>query len=141
MPNGNNYNIEKFVSRTKIYLVIITALLIIMCIMNYRLIPIGVVLFVLIILYNNWTNRKRKAEFSEQLQDLTLNVNTTAKTTLINSPFPLAIIETNGNIVWKSEKYVSEFANVDINNSLNELLKEIKIKIENSDNKEKGQIE
>ena len=141
MPNGNNYNIEKFVSRTKIYLVIITALLIIMCIMNYRLIPIGVVLFVLIILYNNWTNKKRKAEFSEQLQDLTLNVNTTAKTTLINSPFPLAIIETNGNIVWKSEKYVSEFANVDINNSLNELLKEIKIKIENSDNKEKGQID
>ena len=99
MPNGNNYNIEKFVSRTKIYLVIITALIIIMCIMNYRLIPIGVVLFVLIILYNNWTNKKRKAEFSEQLQDLTLNVNTTAKTTLINSPFPLAIIETNGNIV------------------------------------------
>lgn len=141
MPNGNNYNIEKFVSRTKIYLVIITALIIIMCIMNYRLIPIGVVLFVLIILYNNWTNKKRKAEFSEQLQDLTLNVNTTAKTTLINSPFPLAIIETNGNIVWKSEKYVSEFANVDINNSLNELLKEIKIKIENSDNKEKGQID
>ena len=84
--------------------------------MNYKLIPIGVILFVLIILYNNWTNRKRKAEFSEQLQDLTLNVNTTAKTTLINSPFPLAIIETNGNIVWKSEKYVSEFANVDINN-------------------------
>ena len=79
MPNGNNYNIEKFVSRTKIYLVIITALIIIMCIMNYRLIPIGVVLFVLIILYNNWTNKKRKAEFSEQLQDLTLNVNTTAK--------------------------------------------------------------
>lgn len=141
MPNGNNYNIEKFVSRTKIYLVIITALIIIMCIMNYKLIPIGVVLFVLIILYNNWTNKKRKAEFSEQLQDLTLNVNTTAKTTLINSPFPLAIIETNGNIVWKSEKYVSEFANVDINNSLNELLKEIKIKIENSDNKEKGQID
>ena len=68
MPNGNNYNIEKFVSRTKIYLVIITALIIIMCIMNYRLIPIGVVLFVLIILYNNWTNKKRKAEFSELKQ-------------------------------------------------------------------------
>jgi c-di-AMP phosphodiesterase-like protein len=141
MPNGNNYNIEKFVSRTKIYLIIIALLIIAICVMNYKLIPMGVILFTLIILYNNWTYRKRKAEFSEQLQDLTLNVNTTAKTTLINSPFPLAIIETNGNIVWKSEKYVSEFANVDINNSLNELLKEIKIKIENSDNKEKGQID
>ena len=140
MPNGNNYNIEKFVSRTKIYLIIIALLIIAICVMNYKLIPMGVILFTLIILYNNWTYRKRKAEFSEQLQDLTLNVNTTAKTTLINSPFPLAIIETNGNIVWKSEKYVSEFADVDINNSLNELLKEIKIKIENSDNKEKGQI-
>lgn len=141
MPNGNNYNLEKFVSRTKIYLVIIAMLLIAICFMNYKLIPLAIAIFILVLAYNRWTSKRRKAEFSEELKDLTLNVNTTAKTTLINSPFPLAIIETNGNMVWKSEKYVSEFANIDINDDLNDLLKEIKIKIDNSDNKDKGKID
>ena len=82
-----------------------------------------------------WTNKKRKAELSEQLKDLTLNVNTTAKTTLINSPFPLAIVETNGNVIWKSEKFVTEFENLDINMNeyLSEIVRSIKLTIENSD--------
>ena len=138
MSNGNNFNSETFASRTKIYLIIIALLIITISILNYKLIPIGIVIYALLITYTIWTNKKRKAELSEQLKDLTINVNTTAKTTLINSPFPLAIIETNGNMVWKSEKFVSEFANIDINDSLNELLKKIKLSIESSDNQSKN---
>ena len=73
--------------------------------------------------------------------DLTFNVNTTAKTTLINSPFPLIILETNGNIIWKSEKYVIEFAEADDEESFNDLVKQVKIAIDNSENKDKGKIE
>ena len=89
-----------------------------------------------------WTNKKRKAELSEQLRDLTFNVNTTAKTTLINSPFPLAIVETNGNVIWKSEKFVTEFENLDINMNeyLSEIVKSIKFTIENSDNNKQDKI-
>ena len=138
MSNGNNFNTETFASRTKIYLIIIALLIITISILNYKLIPIGIIIYTLLIIYTIWTNKKRKAELSEELKDLTINVNTTAKTTLINSPFPLAIIETNGNMVWKSEKFVSEFANIDINDSLNELLKKIKLSIESSDNQSKN---
>lgn len=56
-----------------------------------------------------------------------------AKDTVKNSPFPLVIIETNGNMVWRSSKFVQEFANVDINNILRDLLKEIKLEIENNE--------
>ena len=140
MPSGNSINSEKFISRTMIYLIIIAVLLLSICIYNYRLIPVAVAIYTLLIIYTNWTNKKRKAELSEQLRDLTLNVNNTAKTTLINSPFPLVMIETTGNIIWKSEKFVNEFANIDINQELNEILKEIKITIENSEKKEKGNI-
>ena len=139
MPSGNSINSEKFISRTMIYLIIIAVLLLSICIYNYRLIPVAVAIYTLLIIYTNWTNKKRKAELSDQLRDLTLNVNNTAKTTLINSPFPLVMIETTGNIIWKSEKFVNEFANIDINQELNEILKEIKITIENSEKKEKGQ--
>ena len=123
MPNNNYKNWETFISRTKIYLIIIAILIICLCILNYNLILPGIVIYALIIIYTNWTNKKRIAELSEQLKDLTLNVNTTAKTTLINSPFPLVIIETNGNVIWKSEKFVTEFENMNIN--VNEYLTEI----------------
>jgi len=77
-----------------------------------------------------WTNNKRKAELSEHIRDLTINVDSAAKNTLINSPFPLVIVETDGNIIYKSSKFVSEFENVNIGNTLNKLLQELKIDIE-----------
>ena len=135
MPNNNSKNWDSLISRTKIYLIIIALLIVCISVLNYRLIIPGITVYALIIWYTMWTNKKRKAELSEQLKDLTLNVNTTAKTTLINSPFPLAIVETNGNVIWKSEKFVTEFENLDINMNeyLSEIVRSIKLTIENSD--------
>ena len=140
MSERNNIHSETFISKTNIYIIIIAILLVVVCILNYRLIPICIGILVAIIVYANLSGKERNAEISEQLKDLTINVNTTAKTTLINSPFPLIIIDTEGSIIWKSEKYVTEFADLKIDEELNRLLKEIKISIENSDNKEKGSI-
>ena len=135
MPNNNSKNWDSLISRTKIYLIIIAILIVCICILNYRLIIPSIIIYAIIIWYTMWTNKKRKAELSEQLKDLTLNVNSTAKTTLINSPFPLAIVETNGNVIWKSEKFVNEFENLDINMNeyLSEIVRSIKLTIENSD--------
>ena len=135
MPNNNSKNWDSLISRTKIYLIIIAFLIVCICILNYRLIIPSIIIYAIIIWYTMWTNKKRKAELSEQLKDLTLNVNSTAKTTLINSPFPLAIVETNGNVIWKSEKFVTEFENLDINMNeyLSEIVRSIKLTIENSD--------
>ncbi len=140
MSNGNNINTNKFTSKTMIYLVIIAVLMILICIYNYRLIPFFVCLYAAIIIYTVFTNKKRKAELSRELRDLTLDVNNTAKTTLINSPFPLIMLETNGNIIWKSEKFAQEFSENNIDNMVDEILDEIKLNIENSENKEKGNI-
>ena len=140
MPNNNILNTNKIVSRTKIYLIIIAILLVGICILNYRLTPIAILLFTLLIIYTLWTNSKRKSELSESLKDLMLDVNQTAKTSLINSPFPLVIMELNGNMIWKSEKFSYEFENQNIDSELNELLNKIKAEIENSKNKEKGNI-
>lgn len=141
MSNGNNLNSDKFISKTKIYLIIIAILIVIMCIQNMKLIPLGIAIYTLLIVYTNWTNRRRMTELSESLKDLTLNVNTTAKTTLINSPFPLVMLDTTGNIIWKSEKFVNEFEEVDINEGLNEAINQIKLTIESSEKKEKGNID
>jgi len=92
----------------------------------------AILIYILVLMYAYWTDNKRRAELSEHIKDLTLTVDNAAKGTLINSPFPLIIIETDGNIIWKSSKFIKEFANIDISNYLGDIVKEIKLEIENN---------
>lgn len=134
MKNNNRKKIfEGLISRTKIYLVLIAILLAVICILDLRYFTPSVVLYILILAYTYWSNQKRRIELSDHLQDLTFNIDKLAKNTMVNSPFPLVIAETNGNMIWKSNKFTQEFANIDINNILGDLLKQIKLEIENNE--------
>lgn len=122
--------LDTLVSRTKIYLAIIFVLLVYISIKStYMIIPC-ICIFTFIVIYSYYTNNKRKSEISETLQDLSITVDSAAKTSLINAPFPLVILETDGNIVWKSSKFASEFANIDINTYIKELSVDIKAEIQ-----------
>ena len=89
MQNNNRKMLENLVSRTKIYLAIILILLIILCVHDFNYIIPSIIVYTIIMGYTYYANRKRKSEISETLQDLTLTVDSAAKTSLINSPFPL----------------------------------------------------
>ena len=141
MQNNNRKILfDSLVSKTKIYLVVIFILLVIICILNYNMIFPALIIYALILIYTYLTNNKRKSEISQHLQELTLNVNATAKNSLIHSPFPLIIIETDGNIIWRSTKFVSEFANVDIEIYIKELLDVINKDIEEMEQKKEKSI-
>ena len=141
MQSSNRKLFDSLVSRTKIYLVIIFILLATICIYNPKFIIPAIFIFAAILGYTYFANNKRKSEISQHLQDLTLNVNQAAKNSLIYSPIPLIIIETDGNIVWRSTKFVSEFANIDINNYLTDLISNINLEInEREDKKDKSII-
>lgn len=140
MRNNNRKVFETFISRTKIYLAIILVLLIIMCVENNKLIIPSIIVYLAIVGYTYYANRKRKSEISETLQDLTLTVDSAAKTSLINSPFPLIIMETDGNIIWKSSKFNSEFMDVDINSYMNDLSIELRSDIESREDKKNRDI-
>ena len=141
---SKNYNRKVFdnlVSRTKIYLVIILILLVILSYLQPALIIPSILVYILILGYTYFANNKRKSEISEQLQDLTLTVDTAAKSSLINSPFPLVILETNGNIVWKSAKFITEFAKIDMNDYINDLIIDIKDEADRSKDPKKKSVE
>ena len=140
MPKNNKKMFDKFISKTKIYLLIIAVLLIAICFYEKNLITPAIIFYVLVLIYAYWTNNKGKVELSDHIKDLTLNVDSAAKSTLINSPFPLVIVETDGNIIWKSSKFIKEFVNVDIKNYLNDIVKEIKLEIENGSEENKKEL-
>lgn len=132
MSNNNMKMLENIESKTKIYLAIIAIVLIVLCINVPTYIIPSVIIYALIILYTIWVYNKRKGEISSYINELTISMDSAAKNTLINSPFPLIILETDGNVIWRSSKFNKEFANVGINKYIDDITKEIRIDIDNN---------
>ena len=106
MPSNNSKKIFKgLIAKTKIYLIVIAVLLVLISILNIGYFIPAIFVYILILFYTYWSDQKRESELSEHLQDLTFHVDKAAKNTMMNSPFPLVIVETDGNIVWKSSKF------------------------------------
>lgn len=127
-------NLDKLISRTKIYLLVIAIILIILCVVEPKAIIPSILVYIAIFVYTIWSNNKRKTEISEHINELTVSVDKAAQSTIINSPFPLVVLETNGNIIWKSSNFIKEFANIDTGTTLTDVIKELKLKIENGKN-------
>ncbi len=133
MQNTSRKIFDKLLSKTKIYLAIIFILFVIVCIENINMIIPSILIFIAIVAYAYYTNNRRKSEISETLQDLTLSADTAAKSSLINSPFPLIIMESNGNIIWRSAKFTYEFSDIDINKYLDNLVEDIQLDIKETE--------
>jgi len=134
MPNNTKKTFENVFKKTRVYLVIIAIVLILLCIQNkYYIIP-SVIAYGLLIAYTFWRNNKNKSELDKHIQELTFNMDTIAKNTLVNSPFPIVIVDEGGNITWKSVSYVNEFGNIDIKSTLAELAMTVKKEMENNKN-------
>ena len=136
--NGNIKILEAIESKTKIYLVVIALLFIIISIEKPVYIIPSVILYTLIILYTIWVYKKRKDELYSYIDELTFTVDTAAKSTLINSPFPLIILQSDGTIIWRSSNFKQEFENIDIAPYIEDNMKDIKL---DTETKEKMKIE
>ena len=135
--NHSKKVLEKIISKTKIYLAIIAILLVIICVYNTWCIIPSIIIYALLLVYAYWTNNKRQEELTEHIKSLTFSLDKVAKIALVNSPFPLVIAETNGNLIFRNTKFNQEFANIDINNYLTKILDDVKLEIKNNDKKEK----
>mgnify|MGYP004629916799 CR=1 FL=1 len=124
--------LEKLITKTKVYLLLIAVLLIMLCCYNSKLIIPAIITFVLVVAYAVWSNGKNKVEVIKHLQEATTDTNSVVKNTLINAPFPIIIMKNSGEVVWKSSKFLEEFANVPIKNYLSTILKEMKNEFDNT---------
>ena len=132
MSSNNKKIFENIELKTKLYLFVIAVILILLCVnVPIYIIP-SIILYIGIIIYTIWIYNKRKGEVSNYINELTISMDSAAKNTLINSPFPLIILETDGNVIWRSSKFNKEFANVGINKYIDDITKEIKTDIDNN---------
>ena len=133
MSNTNSKILDKLTSKNIIYILVIGFLCIALCIYDLSWIIPSIVLYMMVIAYTFWVTGKKKNEIEKHIKDVTSDVDTASKGNLINTPIPLVLIETNGNIIWRSKKFVAEFENIDIATYLNPIVKEIKLDIEKNE--------
>ena len=136
MSDLNTNFAQKILSKVKIYLIIIIVLSIILCIYDLRWIFPAVTLDILIVVYTLWENTRKKNELVNHIEEITMDVSTASKSNIVNSPIPLVLIQTDGSIIWRSKKFTEEFGTIDINTYLTPIVKEIKLDIEKTNNKE-----
>ena len=130
MPNKNSKILDDLILKNGIYLVIILLFIIALCMYDSKWIIPSIFIYFLFLFYTIRTNSKKKSEIVNHIREITTDVNIATKKNLINSPIPLIIVETDGNIIWKSQKFIDEFKNIDISTYLMPLIKEIKLDLE-----------
>ncbi len=135
MPNNTKKTFQTILTKIKIYLIIIAIVLIILCVQNPIFIGPSIILYGILLAYHFSTENRNKNELDKHIQELTFNVDTIAKNTLINAPFPLVITEDDGNIIWKSVNFISEFGNIDIKPTITEIVQTSKMQAENVEEK------
>jgi cyclic-di-AMP phosphodiesterase len=103
-----------FIPRASFYLWIILLLVIIISILDWRVAIPGYLLTVFLVYHNFRSNYKRQKELTKYIENLTFNIDTVTKDTLLNFPMPLAVLELDGNIIWYNSSFRKVFDGEDL---------------------------
>ena len=135
MSNSNRKILDKLTGKNVIYIIVIAILAIALCVYDLRWIIPAIFIFCFVIVYTIWSTSKKKTEIENHIENISSDINSASRGNLVNTPIPLVLVQTDGNIVWRSKAFVKEFQNTDIETYLTAIVKEIKLEIEKKDEK------
>ena len=136
MSGSNEKLIDKLTWKNYGYIILIAILCIILCTYDLAWVIPSIIIMVIIILYSFWDNTKKKFTILNHIEEMNSDVDSVTKSNLINSPLPMILMGTEGDIIWKSKKFVTEFQNIDMRSYLSQMIKEIKLDLEKDSTKE-----
>lgn len=94
-----------FAPRASLYLWIILTMLIVITIMDWRIAVPGYVLLAFLTYYNIRSGYRRRNEITKYIENLTFNIDTATKDTLLNFPMPLVVTDLDGTIIWYNSSF------------------------------------
>lgn len=100
MEQENRRVSNRLVSKDWVYLTVIFILMFILGMLNHDFIVIGGFSWFLMLFYSLHSNGKRKEEIEGYIENLTFNMDSVTKDTLLNFPLPMITLELNGMIIW-----------------------------------------
>ncbi len=94
-----------FAPRASLYLWIILTLLIVITVLEWRIAIPGYILLAFLTYYNARSGSRRRHEITKYIENLTFNIDTATKDTLLNFPMPLVVTELGGTIIWYNSSF------------------------------------
>ncbi len=103
-----------FVPRASLYLWIILVLVIVITFMDPRIAVPGYILLAFLTYYNVRSAYRRRTEITRYIENLTFNIDTATKDTLLNFPMPLVVTDLDGTIIWYNSSFRKIFDGEDL---------------------------
>ena len=103
-----------FVPRASLYLWIILMLVIVITILDWQIAIPGYVLVAFLTYYNVRSGYRRRNEITKYIENLTFNIDTATKDTLLNFPMPLVVTDLEGTIIWYNSSFRKIFEGEDL---------------------------
>lgn len=103
-----------FIPKAGFYLWVIFILLGIIAYLDYTIAIPGFAIFVFLVYYNYRSSYIRHKEITKYIENLTLNIDTATKDTLLNFPMPLVVTEIDGTIIWYNSSSKEMFGGVEL---------------------------
>lgn len=100
MEQENKRFSNKLVSKDWLYLTVIFILMGILSGLNHNFAIPAYVFWFLLLFYSLYSNGKKRQEIEGYIENLTFNMDSVTKDTLLNFPLPMLTLELNGIIVW-----------------------------------------
>lgn len=94
-----------FIPRSSLYLWFILILMVVITVLDWRVAIPGYIVMIVLVYYNIRTNYTRQKELTRYIENLTFNIDSATKDTLLNFPMPLVVIELDGTIIWYNSSF------------------------------------
>ncbi len=99
---------------TKIYMIIISAFIVVISYYNRLIGVIGVLLLAYLIYYNLKISNIRREEWTRYIEGLSSDIDSATKQAILNLPIPLTIVEFDGTITWYNSKFIDIIGKKDL---------------------------
>ncbi|SDZ13288.1 DHH family phosphoesterase [Tindallia californiensis] len=90
---------------TRIYMIIITVLILLIGYYNRSIGVVGVFLLAYLLYYNLKISNMKKKEWAEYIERLSSDIDSATKQSILNMPIPLTMVDIDGTITWYNQKF------------------------------------
>lgn len=90
---------------TRIYMIIITVLIVLIAFYNRPIGIVGIFLLAYLLMYNLRVSNMKKKEWTDYIERLSTDIDSATKQSILNMPIPLSMVEIDGTVTWYNQKF------------------------------------
>jgi cyclic-di-AMP phosphodiesterase len=114
---------------TRIYMIIITALIIIIAWYNYFIGIVGIFLLAYLLVYNLRVSNMKRREWAMYIERLSTDLDSATRESILSMPIPLTMVDIDGTIVWYNIKFAEILENTELlEKKIDDLLQDFSLK-------------